>query len=257
MPTLQELTLAHSQRLSALYRVRDEKLAEAYAERDAQLHQLAGAAKYLQKFREELADARGKQVASDARAGVMRSSALTDASVHRSDLLEDAHRSRHSSDSNALETRHRGEQAAEARYSDAIEKARALPDAQRPRAMQDADRERRSDRDDARREHQQALSTAQQRYRGSVDDAILAERRSGRDTDRAYYDALRLADAAVRAAITNAEQNLVASLMVLEGAPEILRAWRLKAAAINIEASRAEQEEFSRFRHELAETTFR
>ena len=40
MPTLQELTLAHSQRLSEVYRHRDVSLAEVQALRDAQLRAL-------------------------------------------------------------------------------------------------------------------------------------------------------------------------------------------------------------------------
>jgi hypothetical protein len=257
MPTLQELTLAHSRRLSEVYRGRDERLVEAHAERDSGLQKLPGAAKHLQKYRDELAEARARQLAGDARAGAMRTADLDDASVHRSDVLEDAHRSRSSADVGALEARRREEQDADARYREALDRARALPDAQRSRALQDADRDRRSNREDARREHDDALTAAQQQYRGSVEDAITKERRQGRDTDRAYYDALRLSDAAVRAATAAAEQSLLASLIGLEGAAEILRTWRMQVATINIEAARAEQEEFSRFRHELAETTSR
>jgi hypothetical protein len=257
MPTLQELTLAHSQRLSEVHRTRDERLAKAHTERDGRLQELPGAVKHLQKYREELAEARTRQLTGDSRAGAMRVTSLTDASVHRSDVLDDAHRSRIEADLGALDARRRDEQDADAKYSEAIERARMQPDAQRSRAIQDADRERRKGREDARRGHDEALTSAQQQYRGSVEDAITKERRQGRDTDRAYYDALRLGDAAVRAATAAAEQNLLASLIGLEGAAEILRTWRLQVATINIEAARAEQEEFSRFRHELAETTSR
>lgn len=257
MPTLQELTLAHSQRLSEVYRTRDERLAKAEAERDAKLQELSGAAKHLEKYRDALADARAKQLTSDARSGVLRASALDDASVHRSDLLEDAHRSRRAADETALRSRQRGDEAADEKYRDDVDKARTLPDSQRSRAVHDADRERRAGKEDARRAHDEALSTAQQNYRGSVDDAVILERRSGRDTDRAYYEALRLADAGVRAAVTAAEHQLLTALIGVEGATQILRGWRLEVASINIEASRAEQEEFSRFRHELAGSTFR
>ena len=40
MPTLQEITLAHSQRLSEIYRTRDIRLAEAQSLRDVQLRAL-------------------------------------------------------------------------------------------------------------------------------------------------------------------------------------------------------------------------
>ena len=257
MPTLQELTLGHSQRLSEVYRTRDERLSEALADRDGRLQELPGAAKHLQKYRDQIADARGKQIASDARAGAMRASALDDASVNRSDLLQDAQRSRSSADLTSLDNRQRDEQAAETKYTDAIDRARGLSDQQRSRALQDADRARRTDKEDAKRGHDTALTAAQRQFRDSVDDAIVKERRLGRDTDRAYYDALRLADAAVRGALAAAEHELMTSLIVLDGAAEILRAWRLQVAGITIEAARAEQEEFSRFRQELAGTTFR
>lgn len=257
MPNLQVLTLGHSQRLSAIHHQRDEQLANAHADRDQRLQSLPGTARVLQKYREELADARGKQLASDARAGAMRASALDDAGVDRSDALHDAERSRQAADAGALAARGRHEEASEAKYREAVEKARTLPDPQRARALQEADRDRRSARDDARRDHDEALTAAQDQFRGTVDDAITKERRSGRDTDRAYYDALRLADAAVRAAAAAAEHTLLTSLITLEGATEILRAWRMEVAAINIEAARAEQEEFSRFRHELAGITSR
>ena len=55
MPTLQELTLAHSKRLSEVYRTRDVRLAEAQTSRDLQLRALAAAARAYQKYDDELA----------------------------------------------------------------------------------------------------------------------------------------------------------------------------------------------------------
>ena len=257
MPTLQELTLEHSRRLSEVYRTRDVKLAEAFAARDARLQQLPGAAKLLQKYREDLTEARNRQVAADARAGALRAAALGEANDQRSDGLHDADRARQDMDLKALVDRRRDEEAAEEKFREAMQKARELPDAQRPRAVQDADRNRRSAEDAARRSHHEALTASQRQFRDSIEDAITAERRHGRDGDRAYYDALRLGDAAMRAAAEAAEHNLLTSLTGLEGATEILRQWRLQSAAVTIEASKAEQEEFSRFRHELSMLTSR
>ena len=58
MPTLQEITLAHSQRLSELYRNRDIRLAEAQSLRDLQLRSLPAAARTYQKYDDEVAVAR-------------------------------------------------------------------------------------------------------------------------------------------------------------------------------------------------------
>ena len=59
---------------------------------------------------------------------------------------------------------------------------------------------RRSGLDEARRAHDEALAAAQKAYRDAVDAALLDERRDGRDAERAYFDALRLGDTAMRAA---------------------------------------------------------
>ena len=257
MPTLQELTLEHSRRLSEIYRTRDVQLAEAFSARDARLQQLPGAAKLLQKYREALAEARHRQVAAAARAGAVRAAAFAEAGDHRSDVLHDADRARQDMDLKALADRRRDEEAVEETFREAMQKARELPDAARSRAVQDADRDRRSAENAARRGHDEALTASQRRFRDSIEDAMTTERRHGRDGDRAYYDALRLGDAAMRAAAEAAEDNLLTSLMGLEGAAEILRQWRLQSAAITIAASKAEQEEFSRFRHELSTLTFR
>lgn len=251
MPTLQELTLAHSQRLSEVYRTRDARMTEAQAARDLELRALPGAARAYQKYDDELAAAREKQLATDAKAEAARAAALRTAIDRRADALEDAHLARRTADGDAIGAKRRAEDAAEARYLAAVTDARQLGDPQRARAIQDADRARRSEIEQARRAHDQALSASQLRYRGAVDDAVMAERRDGRDGERGYLEAIRFADAAARAARTAAEQNLLAALAGLEASREIMRAWRARVAAVKIETAKAEQDEFSRFRREL------
>jgi hypothetical protein len=90
-----------------------------------------------------------------------------------------------------------------------------------------------------------------------VDDAVIAERRDGRDGERGYMDAVRLGETAASAARISADHNLQAALASLDGARDILRAWRQQLAAINAETAKAEQEEFSRFRRELELVTSR
>jgi hypothetical protein len=250
-PSLQDLTLSHSQRLSEVYRTRDGRLAEAQATRDLQLRALPGAAKAYQKYDDELASAREKQLATEARAAAARTSALLAAADHRADLLEDAQLARRGADLDAVQSKRRLEDAAEAKFRAALDSARERPEAERSKALQDANRTRRLEFDQAKRAHDELLSASQQKYRGAVDAAVISERRENRDSERAYFDALRTGEAAARAARTAADQNLLAALAALPEAREILRGWRRQVAAIGVDAARAEEEEFSRFRRDL------
>lgn len=251
MPTLQDLTLAHSQRLSAVYRTRDVRLAEAQASRDLQLRALAAAARAYQKYDDELAAAREKQLATEAKAEAVRTSTLLIAVDRRADALEDAQLARREADVEAVSQKRRLEDAAEAKYQAALSSSRDLPDTARSKALQDADRARRLELDHAKRTHDEALTSSQQRYRTSVDDAVIGERRSGRNGERAYLEALRLGEAAARSAKTAADQTLVAALSAIEDARAILRNWRARLSVIASDTAKAEKEEFSRFRGEL------
>ena len=251
MPTLQELTLAHSQRLSEIYRSRDVRLTEARASRDLRLRAIAAAAKAFQKYDEELVSSREKQLAADAKAEAARASMLAAAADRRADALEDAQLTRRSIDVEAVGARRRAEDAAAAKYLAALNAARELNDTQRGRALQEAERTRRLELDQARRAHDQALSESQQKYRAAVDAAIIGERRDGRDGERGYFDAIRFGDAAVKAAHAAAENALHAALANVDEARDVLRAWREQVSAIKAEPAKAENEEFSRFRREL------
>ena len=251
MATLQELTLDHSRRLSELYRTRDVRLAEAQATRDLQLRAVPAAAKAFQKYDDELASARERQLGTQGKAEVARASAHIVAADRRGDRFEDAQSARRSTDVDVIQSRRRGEEAAEAKYRSASERAREGPEASRAQALQDADRARRSELDQAKRTHDEKLSSSQQTYRDAVENAVTTERRDNRDSERAYFDALRLGDAANDAARTAADHNLLASLSVISEAREIMRRWYQHVALIRVETAKAEQEEFARFRREL------
>ena len=251
MPTLQELTLAHSQRVSEVYRTRDVRLTEAQTSRDLQLRALAQAARAYQKYDDELAAARERQLATEAKAEAARTAMLMSAVDFRADALEDAQTDRRVADVEAVRQKRRMEDAAEAKYSTTLSSSRDVPDAQRAKALQDADRARRHELDVAKRTHDEALTAAQQRYRTAVDEAVIGERRNGRDGERAYLEALRFGDAAARAAKTAADQTLLVALSSIEEARAILRGWRAQLSVIANETAEAEREEFSRFRGEL------
>ena len=251
MPTLAELTLAHSQRLSELYRTRDVRLAEAQTSRDLALRSLPAVTRAYQKYDDELAATREKQLATEAKAEAARTSTLMTAVDRRADALEDAQTARRAADVEAVKQKRRMEDAAEAKYRAALSSSSDIPDAQRSKALQDADRERRRELDLAKQTHDEALSASQQRYRGTVDDAVMVERRSGRDGERGYLEALRFGEAAARAAKTAADQTLLVALSAVDDARVILRSWRAQLSVIANETAEAEKEEFSRFRSEL------
>jgi hypothetical protein len=252
MPTLQELTLEHSRRLSEVYRTRDVRLAEAQASRDLRLRALPAAVKAFQRYDDELASAREKHLATQGKAEAARSSALLAAADHRAGRFQDAQLARRATDVEGVQGKRRIEDAAEVTYRLALDHARAA-NGNRSRVLQEADRARRLALDEAKRTHDETLSTSQRTYRAAVEDAVKAERRDNRDSERAYYDALRLGDAALNSARASADQTLLASLSVLAEARDILRAWYQQVAAIKTETAKAEQDEFSRFRREMDE----
>ena len=253
MPTLAELTLAHSQRLSEVYRTRDVRLAEAQTSRDMSLRSLPAAARAYRKYDDELAVTREKQLSTEAKAEAARASTLMIAVDRRAEALEDAQMARRSADVEAVKEKRRMEDAAEANYLAALSSSQDIPDAQRSRALQDAARARRRELDLAKQTHDAALGASQQRYRGAVDEAVIGERRSGRDGERAYLEALRFGEAAARAAKTAADQTLLEGLSAVNQARVILRSWRAQLSVIANETAEAEKEEFSRFRSELQE----
>ena len=251
MPTLQELTLAHSRRLSEIYRTRDVRLAETQASRDLQLRALQAAARAYQKYDDELAAAREKQLATEAKAEAARTSTLVTAVDQRADALDAAQVARRAEDVETVTQKRRMEDAAEAKYLAALSSSREIPDALRSKALQDADRTRRLELDFAKRTHDEALASAQQQYRTAIDEAVTGERRSGRDGERAYLEALRFGDAAARAARTAADQTLLAALSGIDEARAILRSWGAQRSVIANETAEAETAEFARFRSEL------
>lgn len=251
MPTLQEITLAHSQRLSELYRTRDVRLAEAQSLRDAQLRALPAAARIYQKYDDELSVAREKQLATEAKAEAARSAALLIAVDRRGDRLEDAQLARRAADVDAVSAKRRLEDAANRKYEAAIARLLEIPAKDRAQAAQDAERARIAELDRARRTHDEALTASQQEYRESVDEALLAERRDSRDGERAYLDAITHGTTAVRGAKKFADQALAESLAKLPEAGEVLRAWRAELTKIAAETKQAETEAFSRFRRDL------
>lgn len=251
MPTLQDITLAHSQRLSELYRTRDVRLAEAQSLRDLQLRALPAAAKAYALYDDELSVARDKQLATEAKAEAARSAAILSAVDRRTDRFEDAQLTRRSADVDAVASRRRAEDLANRKYEAAVADLREVAPKDRSKAAQDAERARIVELEQSRRAHDEALTASQRRYRESVDNALVAERRDTREGERAYLDAVSIAAAAARGTKAHADQALAEALGKIPEAAELLRSWRAQLTTIAAETNQAEKEAFSRFRRDL------
>ena len=252
MPTLQVVTLQHSRRLSEIHKAREIEGAEAVLRRDVHLRSLASAAKAYTQFDADVAAAREKRTATEQKAAAARVAVLDGAIEHRSEGLDDADAARRAADLAAMETRLRAEGDAERKHRDVMSAAGpTLPLAERQRMAREAERVKRAELEASQKAYSDALGGAQSGYRGAVDKAVLDERRVAREGDRAYADAVRLADVALRTAVAAAERVLNNGLSTLADASDVVAACRDELAAITESARRAESDEFERFRREL------
>ena len=252
MPTLQEVTLEHSRRLSEIHKARELEGADAVLRRDVHLRSLASAAKAYAQFDDDVASAREKRTATEQKAAAARVAVLDGAIEHRGAGLDDADAARRAADLAAMETRLRAEGAAERKHRDVMSAAGpTLPLAERQRMARDAERTKRVELEAAQRGYADALAAGQSGYRSGVDTAVLDERRVAREADRAYADAVRFADVALRTAVAAAERVLNNNLSALPDARDVVAACRNELAAITESSRRAESDEFDRFRREL------
>ena len=253
MPTLQDVTLEHSRRLSEIHKARQLDGTDAVLRRDVHLRSLASAAKAYAQFDDEVASAREKRTATEQKAAAARVAVLDGAIDHRDEGLDESDVARRATDSAAMEGRleGRGRRRTQVPRRDCPRQVRRRrwPSARRWRERPSA--HKRAELEAAQKAYTDALAGAQSRYRIGVDKAVLDERRVAREADRAYADAVRLADVALRTAVTAAERVLNNSLSSLPDARDVVAACRDELAAITESARRAESKEFERFRREL------
>ena len=253
MPTLQEVTAAHSQRLSALHQRRDHGLREALVTRDSELRALAAAAPAYARFDKAAISALEDRTAIEYKAAAARETALARAVDERAGTLAHAHMTRKAADLAALDTRMQAEAAAETKYRDAIAAlAATLPLETRQRTTRDAERLRRHEMDAARTEYASAITASQGAYRESIDGALIEERKGERQAAHAYQAARRVAAASEAAAVATADRQLLLSLAAIPAAEEALQRYRDTVSRLRTEADQEERALFERFRHELS-----
>ena len=252
MPTLQDVTLAHSRRLSEIHKAREAQAAEAVLQRDVELRALPSTSKAYAQFDEDMASAREKRAATEQKAAAARVAALDGAIEARGEGLEGADATRRAADLAAIEARQKAEAVAERKYRDAISALSATTAlTERVKVTRDAERVRRAELEAAQRAYAEAVAAAQSGYQGAVVGAVANDRRAAREADRAYADAVRLADVALRAAVATAERVLNSSLSALDDARKVVDECRQELAAVTESTRRLESDEFDRFRREL------
>ena len=244
MATLSEITLAHSQRINAITKTREEGFRRVNAERDSQTRAMPAAAKLFEKFDEQIADARGRQVAVDEKAEASRASTLQSAAETRATAVDAAHRRRTDADVAAFAQKKKAEDAAEKKFLDALA---ANPN----KPVGDAQKARAAELERARQEFNDALKAAQDRFRAEVDAAVIDERRNALGADRAFQDATRIGESASRAARSTAEQALLKGLSLVPEAAAVIEQWRKATARVIADFRRAEDEEMARFHDEM------
>ena len=248
MATLNEITEGHSRRITTITQLRDGRLREATDIRDRHLRALPAAAALYDAFDAQIADARGKQLSTDARTEAARAAAHQEVGDALSDALAAAHRVRREADVAAFEKRRKAEEDAEHEFILALAAGPARPstDAQRIRAEK---------LEKAKKEFDAALAAAQEQFRVARDAALVAESRGSRDADRAFAATARVSDGSSKAARATAEQALAKALTALPEAASEFAAWRKETSTILADYKRAETEEFERFHTEVQALT--
>ena len=245
MATLNEITEGHSKRISRLSQIRDGRLRDATDTRDRHLRALPAAAPLYEAFDAQIADARGKQAATDLKAEAARAAAHQEVGDALSDALAEAHRVRREADLAAFEKRRKADEDTEHEFILAIGAGAARP------TSTDAQRIRAEKLEKAKKEFDAALAANQEQFRKTRDAALVAESRASRDADRNFSTTAKVNDSSSKVARATAEQALAKALAALPEAAGEFAAWRQETAAILAEFKRAETEEFERFHREV------
>ena len=245
MPTLSDVFEAHSQRISRISQTRDARLQHAADARDRNLRAIPAAAKLYDAFDRDLADARAKQLATDAKAEAARAGALTEVSAKLQEALAGAHRARQNADLAAFDKKRLADEAAEHEFILDIGAGASQP------ASTEAQRARAEKLEKAKRAFDAAIAANQEQFRAARDAALVAESRGSREADRAFAAVSRISESSSKAARAAAEQALARALAAIPACAAEFAAWKKETAAIAADFKRDESEAFARFHAEV------
>jgi hypothetical protein len=252
MQTLQDITAAHSRRVSALHQRRDAALRDAIAVRDAVLRSVPAASALYTRFDKAVAEASDNRLTTEQKALTARDTALARAAAERDGSLQSAHTTRRNTDLDVFERRVQKEALAEREYRHTLSSLTATtPLEARQKAGREAERVRQRDLDDARAEYGVAIAATQGAYRKATDRALMDERSAERTAEQGYYAARRVAADAEAAAVAAAERELWRGLQGIAAARDVLDEYRATINRVRNDAARDEKALFEQFREEL------
>lgn len=244
MPTLQEITLTHSQRLSEIHRTRDSRLAEALSIRDARLRGLPAVARARDDRDDRISAARMRQLAADAKSEEARAAAVREAVDRLASTIAEAERVRREADLTATAERRKAEEDAERELVLALAGQPSQPSNQAQKA-------RAQKLDKAKAQFEAAQAAAHEKFRVTRDAAHREEVAATREADGKLAAAKSASATAARTESSAAEQAFTAALDALSDAEAPIADWREQTAAILATHEREEDEEFARFHAEL------
>jgi hypothetical protein len=258
MQTLEDVTAAHSRRISELQQRRDAALRAALAIRDMDLRALPAAAALFQRFDKASAVADDDRAEVELEASGGREAGLARAIDARSALFVQAEVRRKRADADARERKASAETAAQNKFRSRLDTLGPSTELEvRQKTMQDAEGVRRREIEAAAAAYSRSLSTAQAEYREAIDAAVLQERTAGRSAEQAYRTSLSAAASSHRAALASAERDLLKALQAVPEAGAAVLRYRESVAVITAEARREEEEAFRWFREQLKTTVSR
>jgi hypothetical protein len=251
MPTLQEVTEAHSRRISQLHQGRDADLRGALAARDAAFRSVPAAAALYAQFHKKVTAAAEDRMETERESADARAASLTEAGDRRSEALNKAQAKRKDGDLKALEQKTAAEAAAEKKFRQTLANLGPALAEEILRVSKDAARIRQRELEAAQEAYAKAMTAAQATFREAVEDALSKERSAGTTAERSYDLALRVSESKQQAALDSAERQLFAALQGLPEATQALQNYELEVTRIRSEAVEAERELFKRFQDEL------
>ncbi len=250
--TLQQVTEAHSERISTLHRRRDADLRDAAVLRDSELRALPAADREYQRRDEAEAKAMAARALATERAAATLATALDRVVDERSDALARIQSERKATALRLLEQKGASEGAAEAAYRETLAGLDSTtPLAVRQKAAQDADERRRAALEKAADVYRSGMAKVQTDYRADVDDALATERAAERRAEQSYVSATRIAEASYESAVSAAERELLMGLNRIPEAASVIRTFDQRTAGIRSDAAEEEDRLFARFREEL------
>ncbi len=248
--TLANLTLQLSQEISALEALTARELADAERERDRALLALPPAQAILGRFHKALEKAKETQMAGVEEADERRNGEIEDAEEKRRVNLVREEQSLREVRRTALARKNESARKAEAKWKQAVDKARDEPLSEQRRLRLAADETLERALEEIREEYNRAIENSRLAHQAAVQDHMVEERLS---VDSAHRSAERLIAAAAieyERALAFEEAKLRSELAAFPEARRAQEAHDRRVAEIRGSSEQAKEALFQRFTRE-------